>query len=172
MVILALIGLVALVAMVFQPDPVMLSGRATATDGDSLRLNGERVRLLGIDAPEFDQTCTDGSGIEWKCGQAARKFLADALSDKVTRCETDGRDRYGRYLARCNAESADIGELLVAAGLAVTDGSYLVAQTEARIAGRGVWQGPFDDPADWRAHHGETESFDLIGWLKGLIGSN
>ncbi|MFZ2102858.1 MAG: hypothetical protein WAU86_20070 [Oricola sp.] len=29
----------------------------SVVDGDTLRLNGERVRLLGIDAPEKSQTC-------------------------------------------------------------------------------------------------------------------
>ena len=33
------------------------SGKARAVDGDSLELGGYRVRLIGIDAPEFGQTC-------------------------------------------------------------------------------------------------------------------
>ncbi|HWA17852.1 MAG TPA: thermonuclease family protein [Devosia sp.] len=166
---LLLIGLIAVAAALLQPDSPKLSGRATATDGDSLRLSGERVRLLGIDAPEYDQVCGDRNGANWRCGEAARLLLAGELGERTTECETFGRDRYGRVLARCSAGQGDLGRTLVAAGLAVTDGDYLVEQIAARTAGRGIWAGRFDLPSDWRARHGDSQQFDLLGWLKGLF---
>ena len=37
-----------------------ISGIFTAIDGDSLRIkNGQEIRLLEIDAPEYNQTCFD-----------------------------------------------------------------------------------------------------------------
>ena len=36
-----------------------VTGEAEVTDGDSLRIAGQRVRLHGIDAPELHQTCKD-----------------------------------------------------------------------------------------------------------------
>ncbi|MEZ5800348.1 MAG: hypothetical protein R3D29_07625 [Nitratireductor sp.] len=36
-----------------------LQGRAIVVDGDSLEVNGERIRLEGIDAPEYQQSCTN-----------------------------------------------------------------------------------------------------------------
>ena len=45
-------------------------GTGHAKDGDSLIVGDKEVRLFGIDAPEFDQSCTkDGMG--WSCGAAA-----------------------------------------------------------------------------------------------------
>jgi endonuclease YncB( thermonuclease family) len=40
----------------------------TATDGDTIKLNGTKWRLWGIDAPEMTQTCKDGwaAGVESK----------------------------------------------------------------------------------------------------------
>ena len=45
------------------------------TDGDTVRLAGERVRLHGIDAPESKQTCVAG-GRRWRCGSEATRALA------------------------------------------------------------------------------------------------
>ena len=36
-----------------------ITGTATVTDGDTLRINDTRIRLHGIDAPEAAQTCID-----------------------------------------------------------------------------------------------------------------
>jgi endonuclease YncB( thermonuclease family) len=35
-----------------------LTGRASVTDGDTIEIHGERIRILDIDAPESRQTCT------------------------------------------------------------------------------------------------------------------
>jgi endonuclease YncB( thermonuclease family) len=53
-----------------------ISGIGKSIDGDSLHVDDKEVRLFGIDAPEFDQTCQRASG-DWSCGAAA----ADQLSD-------------------------------------------------------------------------------------------
>lgn len=39
-----------------------------AVDGDSLVAEGRRVRLLGIDAPEYAQTCGDARGCDYPAG--------------------------------------------------------------------------------------------------------
>ena len=52
------------------PLPPRFSGAAIAADGDSLRLGTDRIRLVGIDAPELTQVCWDASGAEWPCGRA------------------------------------------------------------------------------------------------------
>ena len=45
----------------------------TATDGDSLNCNGERIRLLGIDAPEF--SCPRGRKCVAGDPRAAKAYL-------------------------------------------------------------------------------------------------
>jgi hypothetical protein len=56
-----------------------ITGVAQAIDGDSLKLAGEEVRLKGIDAPEFTQTC-QVSGREVACGRESRAALRKLLS--------------------------------------------------------------------------------------------
>src|SRR5690606_15327339 len=127
-------------------------------DGDSLQIGATRVRLLGYDAPEYHQTCTDADGRAWPCGEAARARLAALLADGTLACADHGHDRYGRTLALCQTSAGEVGAIMVRAGLGerlrgARDGRYLVEETAARFAGRGVWQGAHQHPADWRAAH-------------------
>ncbi len=45
-------------------------GTASVTDGDTIKIHGERIRLHGIDAPESRQLCTL-NGKPWMCGKEA-----------------------------------------------------------------------------------------------------
>src|SRR5689334_19729601 len=79
LVTLVAIVVVAVAAGLLWPPPATVNGRATAVDGDTLRIGDTRIRLLGLDAVEFDQTCTSGTGASWDCGRDARSFLADLV---------------------------------------------------------------------------------------------
>ncbi|TIT92457.1 MAG: thermonuclease family protein, partial [Mesorhizobium sp.] len=46
-------------------------GTAIVNDGDSLTLGTERIRMRGIDAPEYTQTCRK-EGADYPCGRLAR----------------------------------------------------------------------------------------------------
>lgn len=127
---------------------------ATVVDGDSLRIGGEQVRLIGIDAPELHQTCRDADERQWPCGRAAKARLAAIVSGNDVACTARGRDRYQRMLAVCSVGGiADLGEMLVREGHAVDFGGYRSAETEARLARRGLWAGTFERPQDWRRRH-------------------
>src|SRR5262245_32000118 len=67
----------------------------SAIDGDSLRSGTEEVRIMGIDAPELNQTCRDERGRGWACGREARKQLSALIARGEVRCTPNGRDRYG-----------------------------------------------------------------------------
>jgi endonuclease YncB( thermonuclease family) len=166
---LAAIGLLAALAALFWPPPVSLSGKARAVDGDTLRIGDTRIRLIGLDSVELDQTCTDAAGAPWDCGRDARSFLDRLSNDATTTNAAEGHDLYRRVLARCRANDADVGEQIVRAGWAVAELEYGIALAEARLNGRGIWAGKFDDPAKWRADRG-ADNFDLWAWLMGLIG--
>jgi endonuclease YncB( thermonuclease family) len=132
---------------------------ATAVDGDSLRADGEEIRLLGIDAPELRQTCRDQHGRNWTCGRDARDQLRRILARGRVRCVSAEKDRYGRSLARCSASGVlDIGDALVREGLALNfmQGGYRAAESEARAAKRGIWRGEFERPANYRERNRET----------------
>ena len=68
---------------------------AYVVDGDSLRCGSERLRLLGVDAPELHgcppwRTCEPGDG------KAAKRSLRAAIGDGHIRYRLITRDRFGR----------------------------------------------------------------------------
>lgn len=151
--------LLFLVAILAAPASAAdLSGVADVIDGDTLALRGERtrVRLYGIDTPEGQQTCDDATGKRYLCGSRA----ADALASLVGRngrvaCDVIERDRYGRSVAVCQANSRELNGELVRQGWALeyqqySDGRYADEQREAQSAKRGLWAGAFIEPRRWR----------------------
>ncbi|MDK1386735.1 thermonuclease family protein [Sinorhizobium sp. 8-89] len=133
-----------------------LQGAASASDGDSLRLDGRRVRLEGIDAPEIGQTCRRGD-VTWDCGAEARQRLRALTSGLATVCRLHGRDRYGRDLGVCEAGQRDLGREMVLSGYAVSYGRYQHEEEVAREGRVGLWAGDFVRPQAWRRSHGGAE---------------
>lgn len=121
-------------------------------DGDSLKNGDERIRLVGIDAPEIKQICGSPKG-DYRCGIEARNFLRTLASRGAPECYVEGKDKYGRLLAECFVGKTSLNAQLVAAGWAVSYGSYGWQERLARHEKRGLWQGEFDRPQDWRATH-------------------
>lgn len=95
--------------------------RVYVIDGDTVRLaTGETVRLWNIDAPETSRARCEA---EAALGYRAKERLAQLLRSgrvAVVRDEPNGRlvDQYGRALARLTADGRDVGEALIAQGLA------------------------------------------------------
>ena len=131
-----------------------LAGYPRVVDGDTLRLNGVYIRIIGMDAPEMNQTCTDASGRPWACGRVATQQLSALIAGGRIECTAKGRDRYGRTLATCSAGSvSDLGGAMVRAGYAIHYRGNLLAEVEARWRQRGLWAGDFERPQDWRQRH-------------------
>lgn len=138
-----------------------LSGPAVTMDGDTIEMDGERVRLHGIDAPEKNQTCLAG-GLPWACGRGAQMFLAAATERRTVHCLGSKRDRYGRLIAVCFVDGRDINAEMVRQGWAVAyrqyAKDYVGEEGEAQSARRGLWQGEFVPPSEWRRGHREIAS--------------
>jgi endonuclease YncB( thermonuclease family) len=152
---------------------VELQGPFYAIDGDTLAAGVERLRLVGIDAPEADQTCGGNGASQWRCGDAAREALSVFASDPATQCGGDARDRYGRILVQCQRVTLDINAELVRQGMSVASGRYSAEEKAAREARRGIWAGPFETPKAWRASRGQPEEQEsggsiLPAWLTDL----
>lgn len=85
-------------------------------DGDSLELDGETMRINGIDAPEAGQKCATRRGSEWPCGREAVAAMAALVEGKEVACDKHEEDVYGRWIATCVADDFDIGEAMVLSG--------------------------------------------------------
>lgn len=135
-----------------------LTGTARIIDGDTLGLatpGGEAIiRLHGIDAPERGQSCADAAGDAYPCGVQATEALGALVGRARVTCEPLDMDRHERIVARCAARGRDLGQAMVAAGMAraylryATD--YLPDENAARAARRGQWAGEAEEPALYR----------------------
>lgn len=170
----ALLGLlILLAARLDRGEPQTLSGSAVVNDGDTITLGEERIRLRGIDAPEYNQVCVAG-GREYSCGLRSRDALVALVGLRRVNCSGHERDKYGRLLAVCQVGDIDLNSRQVEAGWAVSYGDYHAQEDVARLAARGMWAGSFDRPREWRDTHGgmaETEhvSSGILDWLGGLV---
>ena len=83
-------------------------------DGDTVWIEREKIRLLGIDTPELSQPqCVQ----EALWAAESRDRLAQILDSRVT-IEREGQDRYGRMLARLYTPNGEAGDILVKEGFA------------------------------------------------------
>ena len=151
----AALAILGPVAALLTPAPLpgavatrTLSGRAAVVDGDTLDLDGARVRLLHIDAPETAQPE----------GPASARHLAGLVRGRTVTCTGEAEDCWGRLLAVCTAGGKDLGRTMVAAGEAAVfrrhGDTYDVEERAARAARLGIWADP--DPVmpwDYRAAH-------------------
>ena len=91
------------------------AGVCRAVDGDTLDCAGRRIRLANVDAPELHGRCP----AEIQMAERAKLAAMIALATSPARVVPEGRDdRYGRLLARVAIDGRDLGETLIAQGLA------------------------------------------------------
>lgn len=128
--------------------PVTTGLVAEVRDGDTVVLDtGQRVRLLGIDAPELEREGQPADFLAHK----AKRVLTDLARGKRVRLEYDKvrYDRYGRILAYLFLEEGtNLSQELVRQGLARVytippnlrfREELLAVQREAIQARRGIW---------------------------------
>jgi endonuclease YncB( thermonuclease family) len=148
--------LLVLLALCFAVAPAhaqIFTGMAATIDGDSLKIGDEQIRLFGIDAPEALQTC-DRGGETWHCGRDASAALAALADRKPISCEARDRDVYGRTVATCLVDGADIGRAMLAQGMAIAlpaaPPEYLDREARAKSLRVGLWGSAFDLPEAYR----------------------
>ena len=128
-------------------------------DGDSLEMKDVRIRLEGIDAPEYYQDCRRSNLKKYACGLDAKEYLQSLVDMGKISCVEKDVDKYGRRLCTCYVtnrigERSNINEEMIRAGWAVVYknkfSDYSAAEAEAKSAKRGIWQGKFMKPQLFR----------------------
>lgn len=97
-----------------QPAPTI-----HAIDGDTINYNGERIRLLGIDAPELVGHCRRGRNCAPGDPIASRAALAALLLGGEITVTRQGTDLYGRTLALVAVNGQDLSCAQLRGGFAI-----------------------------------------------------
>ena len=125
-------------------------------DGDTIHLNGEKIRFTGIDTPELKQTCTK-QGIKNYCGLSAKKILIDKIGNKTVECISEGKDQYKRTLAECFVNNESLSRHLVRSGYAFAYRKYskkfIEDENYAKANQLGMWSMKFEYPWDYRKNN-------------------
>ena len=123
------------------------------TDGDTIKINGEKIRFSGIDTPELKQNCIKESENN-SCGLKAKQILIDKIADNNVTCVKEGKDQYKRTLAECFVNNESLSSFLVRSGYAFAYRKYskkfIADEDYAKLNKHGMWSMEFDYPWDWR----------------------
>ena len=126
------------------------------TDGDTIKINGEKIRFSGIDTPELKQTCLK-EGVKNFCGKEAKQILIDKIADNKVTCVREGKDRYKRTLAECFVNDESLSSYLVRRGYAFAYRKYskkfVIDEDYARVNKLGMWSMEFEYPWHFRRNN-------------------
>ena len=143
----------------------IISGIATVTDGDTLRINEKKIRLLGIDAPEKQQQCRKAwlsisfltFNKQYDCGEISTNKLKKKINNKSIKCKWTEKDRYKRLIAECYEGKTNINAWMVQNGYAVAYRKYstkfIGQENIARKEKLGIWAGSFEMPWEYRKNN-------------------
>jgi endonuclease YncB( thermonuclease family) len=125
-------------------------------DGDTIHLNGEKIRFTGIDTPELKQTCIN-EGVIDPCGVTAKEILIEKIADNKVECIREGKDQYKRTLAECFVNNVSLSSYLVRSGYAFAYRRYskkfIADEDYAKDNEIGIWSMEFQYPWDYRRNN-------------------
>ena len=134
--------LTALATLLLAYAPPFEATVVAVYDGDTITVRTTetiKIRLDGIDAPEMKQPH----------GQASKQALSALVFGKVITVKPKSKDRYGRTIARVEADGIEINLQMVATGnawwyqqYAKHDMPLANAQAKAKAEKAGVWIDP------------------------------
>ena len=139
-----------------------ISGNAQIIDGDTIKINSKKIRLHGIDAPEFKQKCKKPYLTiifftftkDYPCGKISTQKLQKKINNKVITCKILDIDRYKRLIGECYKRNLNLNSWLVSNGYAVAyrkySKKYISNEINAKKEKKGIWQGKFEMPWEFR----------------------
>jgi endonuclease YncB( thermonuclease family) len=128
----------------------LISGHATTViDGHRFRIGHERIRIWGIDAPEWRARCI-ASGRKLRAGRGSHAALSDCLRATTVTCRVqkiEPRWSRPRFVAECwrDKDKDDLAACMVRSGWATdypgySGGHYALLEEEPQAIRRGLWQ--------------------------------
>jgi len=119
-------------------------------DGDTIDVDGVRMRINAIDAPEQGQKCGT-----WSCGKAATAELAKLIGENDPKCNVLGDDGMGRKIATCFVGKTNLGREMVRSGFAWAfvkySDEYISDEADAQRQNLGIWATVSIPPWEYRA---------------------
>ncbi len=135
-------------------------------DGDTVILeNHQRVRFIGIDAPEVDHPRYNRVGEPF--GEAAKTYLKSRIEGQEVRLEPgpEAFDKYGRRLAYVYLGDECLNATLLREGYAEAirklpydrKSQFLELEAEAKVQNRGIWSAESPQAPQSQSHFGWGE---------------
>ena len=129
-------------------------------DGDTINLDGKKIRFGGIDAPESNyrgkkQTCILNNE-EVFCGQLSKDKLIEKIGNNRLNCKIEKKkDKYKRLVGECFIKDESLSVFMVRNGYAFdwpyySKGKFASDQEYAKINKLGFWNMNFEYPWKWR----------------------
>lgn len=121
-------------------------------DGDTIVVQGQKVRLYGLDAPELKQSSFDGI----KIGIMSRDYLRELLRGRWVSVSYNGRGYYGRIIGTVFVGKRNINLEILRSGMAIFSRytkrkDYYLAGFLARLKRRGIFKtSGFLNPSEFR----------------------
>ena len=130
-----------------------IKGQANVIKGNMIEIDGQKVQLYGIDAPELAQLCYV-KGQPWQCGLTAKEKLADKIGDKSLTCLIREQKNEHLPLAECFIGKKNLNAWLVEQGWAIADRqnsrSFISYEILAQRSRKGIYRSKFLKPSLWR----------------------
>ena len=139
-----------------------ITGNAKVTDGDTIKIDTFKIRLDGIDAPEKKQLCKRPYLTimiftfyeDYSCGEKSTKSLIKIINNQKITCKISGVDYFKRLIGECYKRKINLNSWMVSNGHAVAfrkySKKYIPQEILAKQEMKGMWQGKFEMPWDYR----------------------
>ena len=143
----------------YSDEKNIAKGKAIVMDGDTIKINGEKIRFGGIDAPESyfmgkKQTCFEDNKKIF-CGQISKDKLIEKIGNNSVNCKVENKDKYKRSVGECFIKEESLSVFMVRNGYALdwpyySKGKFAKDQEYAKLNKLGVWNMEFEFPWKWR----------------------
>ena len=138
----------------------LISGKPKIIDGDTLKINNDKIRFGGIDAPESyyfgkKQLCILNN-VEILCGKLSKEKLIEKIGNQIVICRIEkNKDKYSRLIGECFVKNNSLSVFMVKNGYAFdypkySNGKYRKYEVYAKNLSLGLWQMQFEYPWIWR----------------------